>query len=131
MFFFCDLTQSTIFRSCLDRAITSKASFSSISNPLRHSTTKSPGSLRLIRHAPGKHVCEMYTSLNPTFTYIAKLGFSGVYIIFLFFIHNIHCGYRLELGSPRRFKRVPTMYVLCKNIKNIKIFKLKILLFTT
>ena len=25
--------------------------------------------------------------------YIAKLGFAGVYLVFLFLIQNIHCGY--------------------------------------
>ena len=32
--------------------------------------------------------------------YIVKLGFTGVYIIFLFLLKNIDCGYSLEL--PRR-----------------------------
>ena len=55
----------------------------------------------------------MNTHLNPHF-YIVKLGFAGVYLIFLFFIQNIHCGYSLE--------HVPTMYVLRKNAKNINFF---------
>ena len=29
--------------------------------------------------------------------YIVKLGFTGVYIIFLFLLKNIDCGYSLEL----------------------------------
>ena len=32
--------------------------------------------------------------------YIEKLDFAGVYLIFLFLIQNIHCGYSLE--PPRR-----------------------------
>ena len=32
--------------------------------------------------------------------YIVKLGFTGVYIIFLIFAQNIDCGYSLE--PPRR-----------------------------
>ena len=28
--------------------------------------------------------------------YIVKLGFTGVYIIFLFLLYNIDCGYSLE-----------------------------------
>ena len=32
--------------------------------------------------------------------YIVKLGFTGVYIIFLFLLKNIDCGYSLE--PPRR-----------------------------
>ena len=35
--------------------------------------------------------------------HIEKLGFKGLYLIFLFLIQNIHCGYSLE---------PPTMYVL-------------------
>ena len=37
--------------------------------------------------------------LKPHF-YIVKLGFTGVYIIFLFLLKNINCGYSLE--PPRR-----------------------------
>ena len=33
-------------------------------------------------------------SCKPHF-YIEKLGFAGVYLIFLFLIQNIHCGYSL------------------------------------
>ena len=33
--------------------------------------------------------------LKPHF-YIVKLGFTGVYIIFLSFVENIDCGYSLE-----------------------------------
>ena len=50
--------------------------------------------------------------------YIAKPGYAGVYLFFLFLRQNIDCGYSLE--------RVPTIYVLSKNKKNIKIFQLKI-----
>ena len=42
--------------------------------------------------------CNEYP-LKPQF-YIEKLGFAGVYLIFLFLIQNIHCGYSLE--PPRR-----------------------------
>ena len=38
-----------------------------------------------------KHIREMYNPLNPTF-YIAKLGYAGVYLFFLFLIQNIDCG---------------------------------------
>ena len=58
-----------------------------------------------------------YLSLIPHF-YIANLGYAGVYLFFLFLLQNIDCGYLLEL--------VPTIYVLNKNKKNIKIFLLKI-----
>ena len=45
--------------------------------------------------------CNEYP-LIPHF-YIVKLGFTGVYIIFLFLLLNIDCGYSLE---------PPTIYVL-------------------
>ena len=39
-------------------------------------------------------------ALTPHFyMYIVKLGFTGVYIIFLFLLQNIDCGYSLE--SPK------------------------------
>ena len=40
-----------------------------------------------------------FDPLKPHF-YIVKLGFTGVYIIFLFLLKDIDCGYSLEL--PRR-----------------------------
>ena len=43
----------------------------------------------------GKHVYP----LEPHF-YIAKLGYAGVYLFFLFLLQNIDCGYSLE--PPRR-----------------------------
>ena len=41
----------------------------------------------------------IFDPLKPHF-YIIKLGFTGVYIIFLFLPKNIDCGYPLE--PPRR-----------------------------
>ena len=38
--------------------------------------------------------CNVYP-LEPHF-YIAKLGYAGVYIFFLFLLQNIDCGYSLE-----------------------------------
>ena len=40
-----------------------------------------------------------FDPLKPHF-YIVKLGFAGVYIIFLISVQNIDCGYSLE--PPRR-----------------------------
>ena len=40
-----------------------------------------------------------FEPLKPHF-YIVKLGFTGVYNIFLFLLKNINCGYSLE--PPRR-----------------------------
>ena len=53
--------------------------------------------------------------LKPHF-HIVKLRFTGVYII-LFLLKNIDCGYLLE--PPRR---VPTIYVLSRHMKNIRFF---------
>ena len=63
--------------------------------------------------------CKVYP-LEPHF-YIAKLGYTGVY---LFLLQNIDCGYPLE--PPRR---VPTIYVMSENKKNINIFLLKNFIF--
>ena len=43
-------------------------------------------------------LCNIYP-LKPHF-YIAKLGYAGVYLFFLFLLQNIDCGYSLE--PPRR-----------------------------
>ena len=61
-----------------------------------------------------KHVHAMNSPLNPNFINIAKLGYAGVYLFFLFLIQNIDCGYSLE--------RVPTIYVLSKNKKKHQFF---------
>ena len=58
-----------------------------------------------------------FDPLKPHF-YIVKLGFTGVYIIFLFLLKNINCGYSLEppcLTST-------TIYVLSRIWKNIRAF---------
>ena len=58
-----------------------------------------------------------FDSLKPQF-YIVKLGgggvFTGVYINLQNFPQNIDCGNSLE--------RVPKIYVLSRNMKNIKVF---------
>ena len=54
--------------------------------------------------------CNVYP-LKPQFC-IAKLGYAGVNLFFLFLLSNIDCGYSLE--------RVPTIYVLSKNKKKYK-----------
>ena len=46
-----------------------------------------------------KHAYIILTPLQPHF-YIVKLGFTGVYIIFLILLNNIDCRYSLE--QPRR-----------------------------
>ena len=58
-------------------------------------------------------MCNIYP-LKPHF-HIEKLGYAGVYLFFLFLLQNVVCGYSLE--PPQR---VPTIYVLSKNKKNIR-----------
>ena len=58
--------------------------------------------------ASGKHVREMCTPLKPHF-YIAKLGYAGVYLFFLFLLQNIDCGYWLE---PPRLQNIDCGYTL-------------------
>ena len=53
--------------------------------------------------------CNMYP-LKPHF-YIAKLGYGGVYLFFLFLLQNIDCGYSLE--PPRRGCSNESTHNLC------------------
>ena len=72
--------------------------------------------LPLLMSITKTHLYNFYL-LKPHF-YVVKLGFTGVYIIFLILLKkNIDCVYSLE--PPRR---VPTFYVLNINMKNIRIF---------
>ena len=61
--------------------------------------------------------------------YIVKLGFPGVYIIFLYLLKNIDCRRGGSNEYPQSMFRVPTIYVLSRNMKNIRIFYLKIFIF--
>ena len=52
------------------------------------------------------------------------LGFTGgKHCLFLFLHKNINCGYSLD--PPRLGGERPTIYVLSRNMKNIKVFYLK------
>ena len=75
--------------------------------------------------------------LKPHF-YIVKRGFTGYTLLYLFLLKNIDCGYLLKpprlwmlvrAASGRRFKRVPIIYVLSRNMKNIKLFLWKLSVF--
>ena len=57
-----------------------------------------------------------------THFYIVKLGFTGVYIIFLIFAKSIDCGCSLE--PPRRggCNENPQSMFLSRNMNNIRIF---------
>ena len=62
--------------------------------------------------------------------YIIKLGFTGVYIIFLILLQNIDCGYSLELPHWGGSNVYPRSMFWAKIRKNITIFYLKIIIFT-
>ena len=55
------------------------------------------------------------------YIYIVKLGFTGVYIIFLILLKSILWVF-VRIASLRQFSRVLTIYVLSRNMKNIRIF---------
>ena len=61
-----------------------------------------------------------FDSLKPHF-YIVKLGFTGVYIVFLISAQKHRLWVLVRTTSPSRFQRVSTNYVLSRNIKNIRI----------
>ena len=65
-----------------------------------------------------------FDPLKPHF-YIVKLGFTGVFIIFLIYAQNIDCGYSLE--PPRRggSNQYPQSMFWTEIRKNIRIFYLK------
>ena len=61
--------------------------------------------------------------------YIVKLGFTGVYIIFLISAQNIDCGYSLEPTQRGGSNEYPQSMFLSRNMKNIRLFYLKIFIF--
>ena len=65
-----------------------------------------------------------FNPLKPHF-YTVKLRFTGVYIIFLISAQKHRLWVLVRTASPRRFLRVPTIYVLSRNMKNIRVFYLK------
>ena len=60
-----------------------------------------------------------------------KTGICRVIPIFLIFAQKHRLWVLVRTASARRFLRVPTIYVLSKNKKNIEIFQLKIFNFKT
>ena len=65
-----------------------------------------------------------FDPLKPHF-YIVKLGFTGVYIISFISAQKHRLWVLVRTASPRWFERVPTIYVLSRNMKNIRVFYLK------
>ena len=66
---------------------------------------------RTWQSASRKQTYIMLTPLKSNL-YIVKLGFTGVYIIFLFLLKNIDCGYLLE--PPCREIRKILAFFICK-----------------
>ena len=62
-----------------------------------------------------------FDPLKPHF-YTVKLRFTGVYIIFLVSAQKHRLLVLVRTASPRRFLRVPTIYVLKRNMKKYQIF---------
>ena len=52
----------------------------------------------------------------------SKTGVTGVYIILLISAQNHILWVLVRTASSRRFERVPTIYVLSRNMKNIRLF---------
>ena len=69
-----------------------------------------------------------FNPLKPHF-YIVKLGFTGVYIIFLILLKYIDCGYLLELPRRGGSNEYPQSMFWSEIWRNIEIFYLKIYLF--
>ena len=65
-----------------------------------------------------------FLPLKPHF-YIVKLGFTGVFIIFLISAQNIDCGYSLEPPHRGGSNEYPQSMFLSRSMKNIRIFYLK------
>ena len=62
----------------------------------------------------------LFTTAN--LFYIVKLGFTGVYFIFLISAQKNRLWVLVRNALPRRFLQVPTIYVLSRNMKNIRVF---------
>ena len=65
-----------------------------------------------------------FEPLKPHF-YIIKLGFTRVYIILFISAQKHRLWVPVRTASLRPFQQVPTIYVLSRNMKNIRIFYLK------
>ena len=66
--------------------------------------------------------------LKPHF-YIVKLGLQGYTLFFLFLLKNIDCGYSLEPPHQGSSNEYPKSMFLSRNMKNIRVFYLKIFRF--
>ena len=74
---------------------------------------------------PITKICQYnFDPFKPHF-YVVKLGFTGVYIIFLISAQKYKLWVLVRTASPRRFKRIPTIYILSINVKKLSFFCLK------
>ena len=69
-----------------------------------------------------------FDPLKPHF-YIVKLGYTGVYIIFLISAQNIDCGYALEPPKRGGSNEYTQSMFLSRNMKNIRLFYLNFFIF--
>ena len=79
-------------------------------------------------HAIMKTCLYDFDPFKPHF-YVVKLGFTGVYIIFLSSAQNIDCRYLLELPHWGGSNEYPQSMFWAEIWKNIGIFCLKIFIF--
>ena len=69
-----------------------------------------------------------FDPLKPHF-YVVKLGFTGVYIIFLISVQNIDCGYLLEMPHQSSSNEYPQSMFWAEIWKISGFFYLKIFIF--
>ena len=71
-----------------------------------------------------------FDPLKPHFyIHVVKLGFTGVCIIFLISAQKHRLWVLVRTTSVRQFQHVPTIFVLSRNMKNIRIFIRKLSVF--
>ena len=71
-----------------------------------------------------------FDPLKPQFyIHVVKLGFTGVYIIFVFLLKNVDCGYSLELPRRGGSNEYPQSMFWAEIWKNIRFFYLEIFSF--
>ena len=77
----------------------------------------------------GRHVCAMYTPLNPTL--YCKTGECRVhvYLFFLIFGPKHRLLVLVRIASARRFQPVPTIYDLSKKKEKISLFFFQLIFF--
>ena len=75
-----------------------------------------------------KNMPIQFDPLNPHF-YKVKMGFTGIYIFFLFLLNNIDCGYSLEQHRRGDSNEHPQSIFWAEIWKNIRIFIWKLPVF--